>query len=176
MKRTLKCQYCGQEFVAGRNDAKFCKKCKATGIHKGLTTMCPACGGAKHAESARCQSCENKYRAIGRSGENSWNWKGGKTEAHGYVFHRIGAGKDAKYVQQHRLLWEQVHGAIPEGFVIHHLNGIKNDNRLENLACLPVAAHSGPAIHKAYKSRIRQLESQLKSLQVSLQQPLEKRR
>ena len=33
----------------------------------------------------------------------------------------------------HRLVWEAVHGPVPEGYEINHINGIKNDNRLANL-------------------------------------------
>jgi hypothetical protein len=34
-----------------------------------------------------------------------------------------------------RMLWEHVHGLIPEGMRIIHLNGDTLDNRMENLAC-----------------------------------------
>lgn len=36
-------------------------------------------------------------------------------------------------VQAHRVIWEAVHGPIPDGMVINHRNGIKNDNRIDNL-------------------------------------------
>lgn len=34
---------------------------------------------------------------------------------------------------EHRWVWEQAHGPIPRGAMIHHINGIKTDNRIENL-------------------------------------------
>jgi hypothetical protein len=34
---------------------------------------------------------------------------------------------------EHRYVWEQANGKIPKGMQIHHINGIKDDNRLENL-------------------------------------------
>lgn len=34
----------------------------------------------------------------------------------------------------HRLVWEAVHGPIAPGVQINHLNGVKTDNRIENLA------------------------------------------
>lgn len=33
----------------------------------------------------------------------------------------------------HRLIWESVHGPIPDGLQINHINGIKTDNRIANL-------------------------------------------
>ena len=34
---------------------------------------------------------------------------------------------------EHRGLWVEANGPIPKGMQIHHINGIKSDNRLENL-------------------------------------------
>lgn len=33
----------------------------------------------------------------------------------------------------HRMIWESVHGPIPEGLQINHINGVKADNRIANL-------------------------------------------
>lgn len=33
----------------------------------------------------------------------------------------------------HRLVWESVHGQIPDGFQIDHINGFRRDNRISNL-------------------------------------------
>ena len=41
--------------------------------------------------------------------------------------------KDGRNWSHHRYVWTQANGEIPKGKHIHHINGIKTDNRLENL-------------------------------------------
>lgn len=42
----------------------------------------------------------------------------------------------------HRYVWEKEKGKIPKDYDIHHINGKKYDNRIENLECLPKAEHT----------------------------------
>jgi len=55
----------------------------------------------------------------------------------GYTYRKI----DGLQVPEHRCIWEEHHGKIPEGAHIHHINGIKDDNRIENLECLSNLDH-----------------------------------
>jgi HNH endonuclease len=47
----------------------------------------------------------------------------------GYMGVRVGK----KYAFEHRVVWEREHGPLLPGQNIHHRNGDRADNRLENL-------------------------------------------
>lgn len=46
-----------------------------------------------------------------------------------------------KLYMQHRYVWEKTYGKIPDGLDVHHKNGVKTDNRLENLELLSREDH-----------------------------------
>ena len=48
---------------------------------------------------------------------------------------------DGRRRLEHRMVWELEHGAIPGGCIIHHRNGARLDNEIENLECMTRAEH-----------------------------------
>ena len=48
---------------------------------------------------------------------------------------------DGRSWLEHRWVWTQAHGAIPPGHAVHHRNGKRTDNRLENLYLMSASAH-----------------------------------
>jgi hypothetical protein len=57
----------------------------------------------------------------------------------GYLYTNIYWGKkltERASLRIHRVVYETFVGPIPEGFVVDHINDIKDDNRLENLQLL----------------------------------------
>lgn len=73
------------------------------------------------------------------------NWKGGRTVAsNGYVLIKLPGHHLADvrgYVYEHRLVAEQILGRpLRPGEVPHHRNGIKSDNRPENIEVVESAA------------------------------------
>jgi hypothetical protein len=61
-----------------------------------------------------------------------------------------------------RELWQEAHGPIPKGWLVHNLNGNKGDNRLENLAAVPREPDNLNQVIAPYRNRIRKLEKLLK--------------
>ncbi len=108
----------------------------------------------------------NKALHLGRATlpalEMNPNYKGGRAVLDGYVgildMTHEGPGHHG-YVFEHRLVWEQHDGAIPEGWIVHHLNGCTQDNRIENLLALPRKNHHYALLMQALRKRIRALEA-----------------
>jgi hypothetical protein len=93
---------------------------------------------------------------MGRKGEKSRHWKGGKILRNGYVFvnlpdHPSFVGTQRRYFPEHRLVMEQILGRPLERHEqVHHKNGIRDDNRPENLE---LWAHQQPAGQRAEEQR-----------------------
>lgn len=84
----------------------------------------------------------------GQVKEDSGHWKGGKTISRGYVLihmpeHPSLVGTNCKYIREHRLVMEKHLGRyLLKNEKIHHINGIKNDNRIENLQLCNSSEHA----------------------------------
>jgi len=127
---------------------------------------CSTCGiliNWRRIPTGMCRKCSQKHA----KGELASNWKGGrKINTGGYVeiycpepHHRRKKVGHSYYVLEHILIWEQTHGKpLPKGYVIHHMNGIKTDNRPENLVAVRVKNHGKWTYVRALQSRIRELE------------------
>lgn len=48
---------------------------------------------------------------------------------------------NGKQILEHRYIWEQAFGPIPKGYDIHHIDGIKDHNVLENLQLVTRLEH-----------------------------------
>ncbi len=70
---------------------------------------------------------------------------------------RVQILKDGKWIFEHRLIWEQANGTIPDNRVIYQLNNMESDNRIENLIALPKGDKEG--LSQARIKRILDLET-----------------
>jgi len=98
-----------------------------------------------------------------RSSKNP-HWKGGRfINWAGYFLVR----HNGKYVREHRLIMERMLGRpLKSTEEVHHLNGIRTDNRPENLVVIDTAKekHETWTLVRAMQERIRELEEKLKEV------------
>jgi hypothetical protein len=113
-------------------------------------------------ENSRCKNCALKkirreFPLVVPSGDKSPHWKGGRyTDKDGYIrvmlasddlFHSMGDHQG--YILEHRLVMARsFNRCLSSAEIVHHKNGVRNDNRLENLELMTNAGahireHSG---------------------------------
>jgi hypothetical protein len=101
--------------------------------------------------------------------EKNPHWKGGRSELKsGYVLvlchdHPRATKSNHFYVFEHILVWEKAHNCyLPVDQQVHHLNGVRNDNRPENLVAVSKFKHEPFTLMRILQERIRALEKQVK--------------
>lgn len=122
-----------------------------------VTTTCLRCGATKEREvdtlrrnikqgtyTGYCIRCANKVPGRRTRGRTHFNWKGGVKEYLGYTFVHVNGLSDEDrqlagsvhrgYTALHRLVTARSLGRpLHRWERVHHKNGVKTDNRLENL-------------------------------------------
>jgi len=160
------CQKCGQERWV------FFKKGKA------LSSLCQACGRrAGHSPEIHAKISEtlkNRHLIM----DKSHSWKGGKRHTvDGYIIIRLAPGdffysmtNQIGLVREHRLVMaKHLSRCLLPWEIVHHRNGVRDDNKLENLELI-----KGHVYHLPYtqltrennklRKRISELEKQLEQI------------
>lgn len=68
-------------------------------------------------------------------------------DANGYY-----SSTEGKGIKLHRYIWAKLRGPIPDGYVVHHKNEVKIDNRIENLSLQKWGDHTSEHSRDRWKS------------------------
>ncbi len=110
--------------------------------------------------SARSKAAYRRHFPNGRFGEKASNWRGGhRLGGHnmGYIMQYVPNHPRATkggYVMEHRLIMEKVLGRyLLPAEQVHHINGDKKDNRIENLELMASRSEHAKAHKDHAKAR-----------------------
>jgi len=118
--------------------------------------------GSHHSEEARRKTSKSCRGQVpwnkGLYGEDSPQWRGGRVKhGAGYIriyapHHPSKAKMGSGYVYEHRLVMEKhIERYLKPWERVHHLNGIPDDNRIENLELLPNQGKHNTVVQEVYK-------------------------
>lgn len=133
-----------------------------------------------------CVRCSHK-KVAPIYGDKNHFWKGGRNKIpNGYICVRVYPDDffypmvNGRYVMEHRLVMAKHLGrCLQKWEVVHHKNGIRDDNRLENLELTTKFAHIkdhnkgyndgfNQGLYDGRDKRIKQLESRITALEAEL--------
>jgi len=116
-------------------------------IHKQV--QCPLCKkkkpGSPYRVDFRGESYALEFRGCRYCGCLWQRKKFPFLNSDGYLYLKLypQTVNDLGLVAMHRAIWEKHNNQkVPDGYVIHHCNGIKTDNTIENLVALPKKEHN----------------------------------
>ena len=166
-KKVRECITCGKEFTSYNPNPKFCSRdCRTDYMRhkipidrmielyeKGLTQeeVAEKLGTSQKVIWKRMKEIGYEARVAAKRnqyGSNNDSWKGGRVfDSRGYVLVKTPnhprAKRQGDYVFEHILAVEKEIGRyLNVGEIIHHINGIKDDNRLNNLYITNPSEHS----------------------------------
>jgi len=127
------CENCGEE--------RWVHLANSQPRHK----LCPSCWMKRHTKYSA-----NSLKPSWEGGSRNPNWKGGRVREGGYIkvcvepddfffpMTQVSKRRWGGYVLEHRLVMARhLSRCLLPWEVVHHKNGIKDDNRIENLQLLP---------------------------------------
>lgn len=124
-------------FIAKYNRMTIVRTCKKCNLPQRILVSTVRQNLQQNSLTGRCGNCARlSSRPPQPKLGNAHNWKGGRFIRQGYVIVRKTDHPFAcnGYVLEHRLVMEKHLGRyLSPNEQIHHKNGIKSDNRIENL-------------------------------------------
>ena len=120
--------------------------------HKLYESKCVKCGKIRFLERTklrdRCRECSSRINAKKNHGfgDKNPNWRGGRTKhSKGYIYIKAPGHprENNGYVLEHVIVAEIKIGRPLFNFeIVHHMNGIRDDNRQENIEIMTRSEHT----------------------------------
>lgn len=137
---TKQCQFCGIDFETPnwikKGRGKYCgRECQDAARANSITVKCEQCGKDFVSWPSRIKIGRGRYCSRGC---HATAHRTGYINKHGYV----GRSINGKEKLDHRLVMEEHLGReLGQGEVVHHKNGIKDDNDISNLKLMSKSEH-----------------------------------
>lgn len=123
-------KFCSRECMGAAKAAQFTAERTFTCEHCGKSGPFPQRGALKRAVYKQ-RFCDRTCQSL--AAKNNAGLPLGVKDRHGYIWVFSG-GRDGKYVPQHRLIMQESLGRpLRKEETVHHKNGQRADNRIENL-------------------------------------------
>ena len=139
---------------------------------------CSKCGTLRWTPLCHKYELCPKCVALGLHTEDkSGRWKGGIKKSRGYVYIKIaeddpmfvmvhGEDRKRKVIAEHRLVVARVLGRpLTNEEVVHHINGIKDDNRPENLRVMHYQQHHSGLVAQELREELIKLQARVTFLE-----------
>lgn len=130
--------------MTGKNIKCICRQCK------GIFYVFPS-----EIKRGRGQYCSNACFGLDHTKDRNHRWSGGVWNCpNGYRYillpNHPRANRDG-YVREHIVIMETfLNRSLIDGEIVHHINGKRDDNRIENLQILNI--HTHPSLHNTIET------------------------